>query len=245
MGSKKYRGKLCAYGCGRMATTADHVFAREFFLPGTVYTPIKVPACIACNNEKSQLEHYLTTLLPFGGRHANAAENLQEMVPKRLARNVSLHRMLERHQGTTWTQGDGGLLVPTMTLPIDGAKVDELHRYLAKGLAFHHWNVRLTDSEFVVARALNGRGVQMFEQKFFRVRVKTRVFADVGQGTFIYEGVQGVDNPVITAWRIAIYGGVQLGGDATAPGENSTIFGMFSGPRHVLRRAELVARFAP
>jgi hypothetical protein len=245
MGSKKYRGKLCAYGCGRLATTADHVFAREFFLPGTVYTPIKVPACVACNNEKSQLEHYLTTILPFGGRHADAAENLQDMVPKRLARNVSLHRMLERHQGTTWTRGDGELLVPAMTLPIDGAKVDEFHRFLAKGLACHHWNIRLTDSEFVVALALNGRGEQVFDQKFFRARVAARVSADVGQGTFLYEGVQGVDNPAITAWRISIYGGVQLGGDARNSRAISAIYGVFSGPRHIWRRAELMTRFAP
>jgi hypothetical protein len=32
----------------------------------------QVPACIRCNRDKSDLEHYLTAVLLFGGRHANA-----------------------------------------------------------------------------------------------------------------------------------------------------------------------------
>src|SRR4051812_19921101 len=89
MPSKKFKGKTCVY-CGKESMTADHIIAREFFLRDRREDPIKVPACEDCNREKSRLEHYLTTVLPFGARHADAAENLSSMVPSRIRRNEKL-----------------------------------------------------------------------------------------------------------------------------------------------------------
>jgi 5-methylcytosine-specific restriction endonuclease McrA len=74
--SKKFKGKTCAYCGEREAITGDHVFAREFFLPSDRADLPQAPICGECNNEKSKLEHYLTTVLPFGGRHPASAENL-------------------------------------------------------------------------------------------------------------------------------------------------------------------------
>jgi len=67
MGSKRYRGKRCAY-CGRdgASDTGDHVIARGFFLPSERGELPQVPACNQCNNEKSRLEHRLTTVLRSG-----------------------------------------------------------------------------------------------------------------------------------------------------------------------------------
>ena len=94
--TKKYRGKPCTYCSVRTAETADHVFAREFFLPAQRANLPKVPACRECNEAKSQLEHYLTAVLPFGARHPGAATSLSEMVPPRLAKNARLERDLSR-----------------------------------------------------------------------------------------------------------------------------------------------------
>lgn len=82
--------------CGRegVSDTADHVIARGFFLPSERLDLPKVFACTTCNNMKSQLEHHLLTILPFGARHAAAAHTLNDLVPGRLARNVPLHRTL-------------------------------------------------------------------------------------------------------------------------------------------------------
>ena len=44
----------------------DHVIARGFFLPSERGELPQVPACKQCNNEKSRIEHHLTTVLPFG-----------------------------------------------------------------------------------------------------------------------------------------------------------------------------------
>ena len=95
MGSKRYRGKRCVY-CGRdgASDTGDHVIARGFFLPSERGELPQVPACNQCNNEKSRLEHHLTTVLPFGARHAAASRTLNELVPGRLEHNERVHRDL-------------------------------------------------------------------------------------------------------------------------------------------------------
>lgn len=93
--SKKYKGKTCVY-CGSIGSseTADHVLAREFALKrGDIP---KVPACKLCNSAKSRLERYLTTVLPFGAKHADAGENLATMVPKRLAHFPHLQAEIDR-----------------------------------------------------------------------------------------------------------------------------------------------------
>src|ERR1700722_4571914 len=92
--SKKFLGKLCVY-CGRRpSTTEDHVVARGFFLPKHRDRLPKVPACAACNGDKSKLEHYLTAVLPFGSLHSEAASYLASMVPQRLEKNLKLKARL-------------------------------------------------------------------------------------------------------------------------------------------------------
>ena len=101
--SKKFKGKRCAYCAEREAVTGDHIFAREFFLPSARANLPQAPICRECNNEKSKLEHYLTTVLPFGGQHPTSLENLESMVPKRLRKNAKLHRELAAGQQRVFT----------------------------------------------------------------------------------------------------------------------------------------------
>ena len=82
---------MCVYCTTNLSTNnGDHIFAREFFLPNQRGNLPKIPACKPCNDGKSRLEHYLTSVLPFGGRRKDARLNL-ERVPDRLANNASLH----------------------------------------------------------------------------------------------------------------------------------------------------------
>src|SRR3954454_11522216 len=114
--SKKFKGKPCAYCAKRKAETDDHVFAREFFLVEDRQNRPKVPACSQCNNEKSKLEHYLTAVLPFGGRHEQAVANLQRGVPGRLAKNQKLHRVLQESVEAAWMrEGPGYIRGPALS----------------------------------------------------------------------------------------------------------------------------------
>ena len=113
MSSKQFRGKLCVYCCERSAVAGDHVFPRELFVERSRANLPQVPTCDLCNNQKSKLEHYLTTILPFGGRHADARENLVNLVPGRLARNLRLGRELNAGRRHVWWLQDG-IFRPTM-----------------------------------------------------------------------------------------------------------------------------------
>ena len=122
--SKKFKGMQCAYCLDAVATTVDHVFSREFFLvEDRGYLP-EAPACKACNDEKSRMEHCLTAVLPFGGRHDQARANLEGHVPPRLAKNrptmprrrggyegaaaiMSLSTALQRRNAPMWARRSG------------------------------------------------------------------------------------------------------------------------------------------
>jgi len=128
--SKKYKGKVCVY-CGvNTSDTADHIFAREFFLQENRQNLPKVPACKKCNSEKSVLEHYATTVLPFGGRGKRTQDFLKTMVRKRLAKNYKLHVALFVGKQRRWRQAESGVFVPGLTLPFDYSKIEQLYIYI-------------------------------------------------------------------------------------------------------------------
>lgn len=234
MGSKKYKNKTCAY-CGEEGSsdTGDHVFARGFFLDGRRDNIPQVPSCEACNNVKSGLEHYLTALLPFGGVHEDSSRNLSQMVPNRLNKNGSLHRDIYANQSSGWYKMESGIVVRSMTLPIDFEKLEELMKYIVRGLAYKHMGVCLKKDDNVGALALTDAGEQFFDNGLFNLTVQNRIKKSWGRGTVIYEGVQGVDDPKITAWKIKLYGGIQLSeGDGSY--NNSTLFGGYTSDRRVL-----------
>jgi hypothetical protein len=225
--SKKYKGKPCAYCFKRLSENADHIFAREFFLPGAREDLPKVPACSVCNGEKSALEHYLTAVLPFGARHEGAVTNLKKMVPKRLAKNVKLHRTLRDNSGRIWGE-ERGIQLPVSTLPVDPTKLQQLFGLIVRGLVFFHWGNYLKREDKVQVFALTRAGEKTFDE-LFRRDVAPSVNVDLGHGTFRYEGAQHVDCPQITVWRFQIYGGVKFG-DSQKPGEVSAWFGARSDP---------------
>jgi hypothetical protein len=211
--SKKFKNKVCVY-CGRenASATEDHVFAREFFLLTKRHNLPQVPACRKCNNEKSTLEHYLLSVLPFGAQHTDAIVNLESMVPARLAKNAKLHRRLAVGMNREWIK-DNGIVLPRLTLPLDSAKLDELFRFIVKGLLWHHWEVVLTAEYFVGAGTLSGQGERIFLD-LFNKNANARVSVDLGDGTLQYDGVQGFNCPQLSIWKFKMYGGLKLSGAA-------------------------------
>jgi hypothetical protein len=187
--SKKFKGKRCVYCADAPSTTKDHIFAQEFFLERHRIKLPAAPACARCNAEKGKLEHYLTALLPFGACHPDAMENLATMVPKRLSKNARLHRRLVAGQGAAWARA-GDLVVPTSTLPIDNERFERLFQFIAKG----H-----TADNFVKIYTFTKAGQQIFDERLFGLNARERVEGNVGDGTFVYEGAQGVDCPQVTA----------------------------------------------
>jgi hypothetical protein len=207
----EFKGELCVY-CGTPpADTADHVVCKQFFLENRRDNLPQAPACSACNNEKSKLELYLTTVLAFGGRHPDAAANLATKVPKRLKKNAKLLRELK-----AGFDKSGG-----KTVPLDSARLNQLFAMIARGLAWYHWKVRLGTAYSANASAFNDAGEPFFDNILSQLKTPNRVKGDLGEKTFVYEGAQSPDSPELTIWKFKMYGPILLGGDPNIPGSVS------------------------
>ena len=223
--SKKYKGKTCVYCSEKLSDTGDHIFAREFFLVNERAKPLKVPACNACNNRKSRLEHYLTSVLPFGGKHSQAKENLGTMVPKRLKQNMKLHN--ELRDGLNRNNEKG-----RMSIPLEGSALNELFRYIAKGLTWLHWDTIIERDTFVLATALTIAGERLLYEKFISISSKY-IENSVGKDSFLYLGAQAIDNDQITAWLFKIYAGIEMSGASDIEDEHSESIGVITCPWHL------------
>jgi hypothetical protein len=150
--SKKYRGKTCVYcGVPGISETRDHVLARQFALAERRGDLPVVSACPACNNTKSAVEGYLATVLPFGGRHADAQVNLSTMVPKRLAGNPRLHAELAQGAAPQWVPTPSGRWQFVSAIYIEAGRVEAWLKYLTLGLMFHHWGLLVESSTNIEA----------------------------------------------------------------------------------------------
>lgn len=240
MASKKYVGKICAYCSVATATTADHVFAREFFPVDQRTSLPKVPACAACNRAKSDLERYLTAVLPFAGRHDNSARQLTDEVPRRLAKNPRLHQQLAAGRKRGWWRMKSGIIIPATVLPLDGEKLVEYVALVARGLMWHHWQVLLGSECFVEAQSLTGNGEKMFAA-MSGWNGRARVAVRHPSGIFAYRAVQGIDTPKISVWELALLGGMTMSGGDDAPMRMNR-FGIMTGPKDIDENAKRVAR---
>jgi hypothetical protein len=237
--SKRFNGLPCTYCTDRPSVTGDHVFAREFFLKTQRANLPQVPTCDQCNQDKSSLEHYLTAVLPFGGQHQDALTNLSEMVEPRLAKNKKLHRNLSANSSKLWTRTKSGLHVQSTALPFEPERLVELFKYIVRGVLFYHWNVRLAAEHFSEVVLLASDGQKLFAD-MLQKNAKARVSENLGNGTFVYDGAQGLDSDIITVWRFSIYGGLTL----VDPGEETAQIGALTGPRRVLDKTSLYAKWA-
>jgi hypothetical protein len=219
--SKKYKGKVCVYCSKELATTSDHVFAREFFLVKHRDGLPQAPACNRCNGEKAKIEHYLTTVIPFGGLHRDASAILRTMVPKRLERNSKLRRHLER--GFTGEK-----------IPLEPGQIERLFAFISKGLLWHHWRTVLEVDDGVAVTMIQAAGVAVINNTLARLKPKDHIYADLGEGTFIYEGIQTIDSPRSTFWRFLMYGGACFADSSRDPdGRNSLILAV-TGPKSLM-----------
>lgn len=232
MPSKRFSQHLCVYCQQRQSTsTGDHIFARQFFLEADRANLPKAPACEVCGVEKSRDEHYLTTVLPFGARHAANSTTLRTMVPPRLAKNRRLHRELadnlELSAGST-----------PMMLPLDVTAVQRLFEKITRGLAWHHWGIYLPGDYDVQCALLSSTGEQLFEN-LFAMNASRRETADLGNGTFRYVAAQGTPDLHFSVWRYEIYGGLQMTGDRRWPEHNTGLIGCISAHREFLAKHQL------
>ncbi len=126
-----------------MSTTADHIFPRELFQTEQRNMLPKVPSCTNCNNEKSKLELYLLTVLPFGATHSNAQKALSIDVAKRLSKNRKLHEQIKNGFGSKYIRSANNGIEKRLTVEFDARLLNDFVGFVDRGLMWHHWGIRL------------------------------------------------------------------------------------------------------
>lgn len=221
---KGYQGKTCAY-CGEpgISSTSDHVIPRQF-LPEHLRANLpQVPACAACNRAKSTDEHYLATVLPFGGNHPESSAMLERDIPRRLERNRRLHRELAAGQVNIGLNEDG-VIQPTIALDIEPERITRFARRMIQGLHAHHWEP--VPKEMWVGAGVLGPVGQQFQLELMHMS-GMRLRGDIGDGLFSYAALRSFEPPHVSAWWLRLFGGVLLGGDPNHPGFASRdLFGL-------------------
>lgn len=206
---KAFKGKTCVYCCVAGASqTGDHIVARAFFLEEFRHNLPKVPSCEACNNAKSELEHYLATVLPFANTHLESRSILTEKIPARLAKNAKLRKELQAGMTRHERPSRLGVQLNELALPFDSSKLDRLFKMIAQGLAFWHWGLLLPSKLCDITGGFLVPEGQAIVEQLLAMNAPSRVKSSLGGGAFTYEGVQATDIPEITIWRMSIYGAV-------------------------------------
>ncbi len=227
MKRNKMAGLRCVY-CGAEASTSDHAVARKFFLVERRDNLPQVPACWKCNNRKSQLESYLMTVLPFGGKHPDAGKHLATLVPARLEKNQKLRRKLARGLDRS-----GGT-----SIPFDGKQLEEYLEMVARALAWKHYGIQLGEGHSAIASMFRDGADEAFAE-LRAGRFTNEVRGDLGEQTFMYVGSQLHSNPEVTMWRFWFYGGIDFA-DPRTP-EPASVAVAVTGPIATIRNLRYIS----
>lgn len=211
--SKKYKGKTCVYcGASGKSETKDHVVARQFVLSRHRHNLPTVPACRACNNKKSALEKYCTTVLPFGGRHSDARETMISMVPKRLKADFKLSNSIRKNFGPVIVQSPTGSIQHVGVVLIEVETLKEWLKLVVTGLIWHHWKIVVAGETDVTVELVATDAEQELLSIFQKAACRRVPPTSVGEGSLVYEGAMAVDEQLCSTWRVGVYGGIEFSG---------------------------------
>lgn len=207
--SKKYKNKIYVY-CTARSECADHVVAREFF-PDTHRDGLpKVPACLACNRAKSDLERQLTALLHFGSTHEAATTTLLRNGSRRLDRNPALRSRLQQGRRRI-TAMIGHEPVSVLSLPFEGSEFVKLCAYIVRGLVWHRWN-HVVPAEYVVEVVpVTNAGLAFFDH-LLQMSPQLRGGESFAGGAFKYACTRNGQDPAFSVWRLWFYRSLNLAG---------------------------------
>jgi hypothetical protein len=97
---------------------------------------------------------------------------------------------------------------------------------------------------FAIASLFSDTGAPFFMQILSGWKTPTRESANLGNGTFVYEGAQATDVPEATIWRFEMYGGIRFGGDPRIPDPASLAVAL-TGPDSLIHRLQALTAPPP
>jgi len=236
--SKKYKDKICVYCRQNMSTTADHIFPRELFQVEQRNMLPKVPSCTTCNNQKSKLEQYLLTVLPFGATHSNAHKALSIDVQKRLSKNRKLHDQIRKGFGSKYIPSANNSIEERLTVEFDARPLNEFVGFVGRGLMWHHWERSLPLNCSFKMFTPTRSGLD-FLSGLFQLQTKYRVESQLGDGTVRYKGVMSEADDGVSVWAIQLFGGITVSDDKLENLFSNSFVAMLTGPPEVLDQIQI------
>jgi hypothetical protein len=230
--SKKYKGKVCVYCRQNISATADHIFPREIFQAEQRIMLPKVPACVSCNNEKSKLELYLLSVLPFGATHPNAHKVLSIDVPKRLNKNRKLREKLKEGFGYKDFLSNNGI-EKKLSVEFDAQQLNDFVGFVGRGLMWHHWGIILPLTCTLKVFTPTPAGI-VFLNRLFQLQTKYRVEAHLGDGTVRYKGIMSETDEGVSVWAVQLLGGITVSDDKLKHLFSNSFVAILTGPHETL-----------
>ena len=163
-------------------------------------------------------------------------ENLKIGVPGRMEKNQKLSRDFVGSMEPAWLREGGGLYRKTSVFKLEGKKLDSLIKYIARGLAWHHWNVYLRSTDGVGTLFLPDKSNMIFQGLIGGMNPAQSVQEDLGSGTIQYIGMQAADPPQLTIWTVSMYGGFLISDDRSkggGPAVGCSMWWVITGPPEV------------
>lgn len=246
-GSKKYRGKQCAYcGVAGISRDAEHVIARSFFLDDDkVDLPI-VPSCRKCNADKEKLEDYILMAFSLGSRHVDAQRFTETHFHRRAKKRQKLLDSIMQTARPVYERQANGLALPTYALTIDTPRVLRFFELVARGLYFHHRGVAMPAD-------MRCDTFLFKDEDAARITEQTRqafgwnaegLNENIGRGNIRYAALISNEVEGLSFWIMSMMGGIVFGSDNIGLGfQNVHVFAVpeamsierparFSAPSH-------------
>ena len=176
-------------------------------------------------------------MLPLGGRHSHALENLEKNVPRKLEKNIKLKNALSFGMSNINLVNDK-TLGASLCFPLETEKIERLFNFITRALCYHHFQKLVPDDLQIRVLLLSEFGDNFFNEIFSKIPSNAEHHA-LGDGTFEYRCISSVPPKDISVWQFKIYGGVYLGGDPNAPNDISTTVGAFVGNPDFLEQLNL------
>jgi hypothetical protein len=210
MGSKKYKGKRCVYCVDGISDDGEHIISRKFFPAEFRANLPKAPSCRRCNEAKSQLEHYLTAVLPFSSNHITALKSQDEKVNRRLNKNLPLKNELRSGISSAWFPLKNGKVEKTIAIPFQSDKLIEYCEYIVKGLIWYEWDIIVPKHYVIEVMSLTQHGYAFFRDYIFKLSPDLKRERSFAEGGFSYTCTRNSTDGAFSAWHFKFYENIHL-----------------------------------
>lgn len=203
--SKRFKNKTCVFCVDRPSDSADHLFSRALFPVELRGNLPKVPACSPCQGEKSDLEHYVSTVLPFGSNHPSGSAMLKDHVARRLAKNAPLQRRIRDGAKEIWVSDKKGVSHKSLVVPFEWEKYRDLLRLIVRGLVWTENQVVVPRDYQILVTSLTREGATVFFDNIVSLSPHNRRVRQLAGGAVRYTYTYSDDDHAMSAWMLDVY----------------------------------------